>query len=187
MSLGEEVITRISMGIIRSCEGDDVLMIIQEIQNEMKNLLSEVQSIIHNIEHDTTGFARSIQDVSFTFFTRSALRVNMMSNRISLIAVIASMFFPTTRVDALGSENGTRTIELYDKWLSSFTYEQIQSSFEENFGSEYDKMIFRIFKREIPQKIDFYECTISKLLNELSCNKKRSKSFTELNALVHIT
>ncbi|CAC5416777.1 unnamed protein product [Mytilus coruscus] len=186
MKFGEELITRINMGINRWCEGDDVLMIIQEIHNEMKNLLSEVQLIIQNIEHDITGFARSIHDVSFTVFTRSALRVTMMRNRISLIEVIRELLFlPNVLRSNSKTVKETRAIEMYDKWLSTFTYEQIQSSFEENFGTEYDKVIFRIFKREIPQKIDFYECTIRKLLIELSRNKKRSKSFTELNALVH--
>ncbi|VDI42905.1 Hypothetical predicted protein [Mytilus galloprovincialis] len=175
------------MGINRWCEGEDVLPVIQEIQHEMKNLLSEVQLIIKNIEQDITGFARSIHDVRFTVFTRSALRVTMMSNSLGLIETIRDILFlpwPDVSEFYIQTVKEKRAIAIYDKWLSTFTHKHIQSRFEENFGTEYDKVIARIFKQEIPQKINFYKCTINTLENELSCNEKKTKSFTDLNAIL---
>ncbi|CAC5408683.1 HK [Mytilus coruscus] len=91
-SLNEKVVIRINMGINRWCEGEDVLKVIKEIECEMKNLLSDIELMIHNIEEDFTGFARSIHDVSFSVFTRSALHVNLMSNTISFVDRIRMMF-----------------------------------------------------------------------------------------------
>ncbi|CAC5416773.1 unnamed protein product [Mytilus coruscus] len=76
----EEVFTRINMGISRWCEGDDVYLIIQEIESKVKTILSDVESMIHTIEEDITG--KTIPSVSFIFFPRSTLRMNLMSNEI---------------------------------------------------------------------------------------------------------
>ncbi|CAG2230297.1 unnamed protein product [Mytilus edulis] len=135
--LREEVFTRIHIGINRWCESKDVLIVIQEIQCKMTNLLSEIQFIIHNIEKDITGFARSIHDVSLSVFTRQELRRTLLNNGLALIEMITIPFLDDIQLVQRMIEKRAKTI--YDRWLSTFSNTHIQRSFEENFGTEYDK------------------------------------------------
>lgn len=184
-SFYSEIVFRINIGINRWCEGEDVLAVIKDIECEMKNLLSDIELMFHNIEEDITGFARSIYDVSFRVFPRSALYNNFMSNAMSLTDRIRMIFGrPSLRNVYRQFTRERRAKAIYDEWLLSFTYEHIRDIFEENFGTEYDKVISRIFKVEIPQKLDGFTLTIDKLLNELSDSKIKKKSFTQLKKIV---
>lgn len=184
-ALCEEVFTRINMGINKWCSGDDVMIVIKEIDQEMKKLLSDVESMIHDIEKDITGFARSINDASFTFFSRSTLRVTLRRNGINFIEYLG-IFFKRSSLRAGYRQMKTKRAEnIYEEWLSSFTFDQILSSFQDNFGPEYDKVIARIFEQEIPQKIKSFNLTMKTLLAELDDAKRKKKSFAQLKNLVH--
>ncbi|CAC5423698.1 unnamed protein product [Mytilus coruscus] len=184
-AFGEEVFTRINMGINRWCSGDDVMTVIKEIENEMKKLLSDVQSMIHDIEKDITGFARSIHDASFTFFSRSTLRVTLRRNGINFIEYLTILFKRSPLRNRYRQLKEKKAEQIYEAWLLSFTSDQILSSFEDNFGPEYDKVIARIFEKEIPQKITSFKLTMKTLLDELLDTKKKKRSFTQLKELVH--
>lgn len=172
----DEIYTRLNMGINRWFKGEDVQSVIEEVESKMKNILSDVQSMMLNIEEDITGFTRSIHDLSFSVWNQTALRLICVSNGLSFYELIKFSLY---------HQKERKAITIYKAWLSSFTDVKIRSCFEENFGSEYDKVIARIFEDEIPQKIGGYKHTIDNLLCEMFDNKQKNKSFVQLNGLVH--
>lgn len=182
VSFNKEVFTRINMGISRWCEGADVDLIIQEIESKVKTLFSDVESMIYSIEEDITG--KVLSGVSFIVFPRSALRMNLMSNEINTNEFVKLLLDrPAIDYNRLATEKQAH--EMYKESLLTFTYDHIRVCFEKNFGTEYDRVISRIFDDEISLKIKGLKLIIEKLRIEVSDSKKKTQSLTELGGLVY--
>lgn len=182
VSFNKAVFTRINMGISRWCEGADVDLIIQEIESKVKTLLSDVESMICTIEEDITG--KVLSGVSFIVFPRSALRMNLMSNELNTNEFVTLLLDqPAIDYNRLATEKEAH--EMYKKSLLTFTYEHIRVCFENNFGTEYDRVISRIFDDEISLKIKGLKLIIEKLRIEVCDSKMKTQSLTELGGLVN--
>lgn len=178
VSFTDEVFTRINIGISKWCEGIDV----QEIESKMKNILSDVELMIHEIEKDLIGIDRSIHDVLLAGFTRSSLQRTLLSNVAEFLKSDLHVRLLQENFSQRGGNN--RAHEMYDQMLSILSYDHILSRFEESFGLEYDAIITRLFEYEIPKKIEVVKLMINNLHDELLDDKKKNKSFVKLNALV---
>lgn len=183
VSFRKEVFTRIKMGISKWCEGEDVILVIQEIESKIKTLLSEVESIIRIIDEDLIGFSRSIHDVSFTVFKQSALRRTLISNGTGIIELV-KLVLNRSALDNRQLMKEKQAHNMYKACLSTLTFDHIRSCFEDNFGTKYDSVISR-FEFEILQNTIGLYTTINKNLFELSDNKKKTQSFTVLHGLVN--
>ncbi|XP_076071923.1 uncharacterized protein LOC143043544 [Mytilus galloprovincialis] len=183
VSFRKEVLTRINMGISKWCAGEDVILVIQEIESKIKTLLSEVESIIRIIDEDLAGFSRSIHDVSFNVFKQSALRMTLISNG-SCIIELVKLVLNRPSLDNRQLMKEKQAHNMYKACLSTLTFDHIRSCFEDNFGTEYDSVISR-FEFEILQNTIGLYTTINKNLFELSDNKKKTQSFTVLHGLVN--
>ncbi|CAG2219985.1 unnamed protein product [Mytilus edulis] len=170
------------MGISRWCECADVDLIIVEIESKVKSLSSCVDPIIYTIEEDITG--KVLSGVPFIVLPRSGLRMNLMSNEIKTHEFVRRLLDrPVVDYNQLVTE--TQAHEMYQESLLTFTYEHIRTCFENNFGTEYDRVISRIFDDEISLKIKGLKFIIEKLRIEVSDSTKKSKSLTELGGLVN--
>lgn len=183
VSFRKEVFTRINMGISEWFDGEDVTLIIQEIESKMKTLLSDIESIIRIIDEDLIGFSRSIHGFSFVVSTRSALRLTLRSNEVCNIELL-KLVLTRPSLDNRQLIKEKQAHNMYTECFSTFTYDHIRSCFEDKFGTEYDSVIVR-FEHEILQKTIGLNTTINKRLYELSDNKKKTQSFTVLHGLVN--
>lgn len=73
LSFSKAYCNRIDRGVNMWCESVGTLIVMQEIKDKMNHLLSDVHSMIHEIEEDITGLTKSTNIPSFDVFTRSAL------------------------------------------------------------------------------------------------------------------
>lgn len=178
LTFSQEYCNRIDRGVNRWCESVGTLIVMQENKDKINDLLSDVHSMIHDIEEDITGLTKSTHIPSFDVFTRSALHRFVIGTSVNIMELMKQLLFPSTESREQKAE------ELYQIWVSRCSNDHIRSNLEMIFGTEYDRIVHLIFENEIPRKIKSLKLTIDKLLFELSDNDRTEKSLMELNRLV---